>query len=79
MNERDVIEKLGRIFRKIFDNDTIILSKETTATDVDNWNSLNHMILVSEIEKYFSIKFKLKELTKMHNVGDMVDIIISKL
>jgi acyl carrier protein len=49
-----------------------------SAKDVEGWNSLNHMILVSEIEKAFSIKFKLKDLNKMHNVGDMIDIIASK-
>jgi len=79
MDEHEVIEKLEKIFKKVFYDETIVLSKEMTASDVDNWNSLNHMILVSEIEKDFSIKFKLKELNKMHNVGDMVDLIISKL
>jgi acyl carrier protein len=50
-----------------------------SSNDVDGWNSLNHMILVSEVEKAFSIKLKLKDLNKMHNVGDMIDIILSKL
>jgi acyl carrier protein len=79
MKDQEVIVKLEKIFKKVFYNEAIKLSYEMTATDVDNWNSLNHMILVSEIERDFSIKFKLKELNKMHNVGDMIDIIKSKL
>jgi acyl carrier protein len=79
MNEHEILVKLEKSFRKVFDNEYLILKKSMTASDVDNWNSLNHMILVSEIESAFSIRFKLKELNKMHNVGDMIDIIICKL
>jgi acyl carrier protein len=79
MEEKVVLEKLEKIFREVFSDDTLVIRREMSANDVDGWNSLNHMILVSEVEKSFSIKFKLKDLNKMHNVGDMIDIIISKL
>jgi acyl carrier protein len=79
MEKTEVIIKLTAIFRKVFNNDSLVLRDELTANDVDQWDSLSHMILITEIENEFSIKFKLKELNKMKNVGNMVDIIISKL
>lgn len=79
MEEKVVIEKLGMIFRVVFNDESLVIARQMTAGDVNGWNSLNHMILVSEIEEVFAIKFKLKDLNKMHNVGDMIDLIISKL
>lgn len=79
MEENSVNMKLEKIFRNVFDNETIQIKREMTANDLDEWNSLNHMLLVSEIENVFSIKFRLKELNQMKNVGDMIDMIISKL
>lgn len=79
MNREEVIDKLTFIFRKEFSDETLILTDELTAADIDNWDSLTHMILISEIENAFSIKFKLKELNKMHNVGDLINFIESKL
>jgi acyl carrier protein len=78
MERTEVVDRLTVIFCKIFKVKSIILKDELTADDVDNWNSLSHMKLVKEIEKTFSIKLKLKELNKMRNVGDMIDVIISK-
>lgn len=79
MERAEIINSLTSIFRKVFINDALILSDEMTANDVDKWDSLTHMILITEIENDFSIKFKLKDLNKMRNVGDMIDIISSKL
>jgi len=78
MERTELVSKLTAIFRTIFSNDSLILTNELTANDVANWDSLTHMLLVTEIENSFSIKFKLKDLNKMRNVGDMIDIIISK-
>jgi len=78
--EKSIIEsKLTKIFKRIFKNELIVLSNELTANDVENWNSLTHMLLITEIETDFAIKFKLKDLNKMKNVGEMIDIIHSKL
>ena len=74
-----ILEKLTRIFQEVFLNPNIELSDSLTANDVDNWDSLTHMILISEIETHFSIKFKLKDLNKMKNVGDLKEIITLKL
>lgn len=79
MEKAEVLCKLTAIFRTVFSNDSLVLSNELTANDVDQWDSLSHMILITEIENSFLIKFKLKELNKMRNVGNMIDIIISKL
>lgn len=79
MNIEEVTERLTNIFKEVFNNNALVLTNSLTANDVENWNSLTHMLLISEIEEAFSVKFKLKELNKMRNVGDMVEIIISKL
>jgi acyl carrier protein len=79
MEEKTIVSKLEHVFRKVFNNESLNITRAMSSNDVDGWNSLNHMILVSEVEKEFSIKLKLKDLNKMHNVGDMIDIIISKL
>lgn len=79
MERKELSEKLRAIFRSVFNTDDIEITDELTANDVANWDSLSHMILISEIEKSLGITFKLKELNKMKNVGNMMDIILSKL
>jgi len=79
MERAEVLSKLTVIFRRLFSNDSLALTNELTAKDVGGWDSLSHMLLITEIESAFSIKFKLKDLNKMKNVGDMIDIIIAKL
>lgn len=74
-----ITNQLTSIFHKVFTNNTIVLSPELTASDVDNWDSLTHMILISEIETEFNIKFKLKELNKMKNVGELIELIEEKV
>ncbi|HEY0045911.1 MAG TPA: acyl carrier protein [Flavobacterium sp.] len=78
MDKEAIKEKLQPIFNRTFKSD-IEVTDSLTANDVDNWDSLTHMILISEVEKDFGITFKLKELNKMKNVGNMADIILSKL
>lgn len=79
MEKLALIEKLSKVFQDTFDNSQLVLTDSLTANDVDNWDSLSHMILIVEIEKVFDIKFKLKELNKMNNVGALIEIIQSKL
>lgn len=78
MERNIVVTRLTEVFRKVFNNESIVLSDELTANDVENWDSLSHMLLITEIENAFQIKFKLKELNKMRNVGDMIIIIADK-
>ena len=79
MEHSQITIKLTSVFRKVFNEEKLEINKELTANDIDRWDSLTHMILISEIEDAFDIKFKLKELNKMRNVGDMIEIIQSKL
>jgi len=78
MNRQEIIQELTPIFRKTFNDDTMVLFDEMTANDVDNWDSLTHMLLISNIEKSFSIKFKLREINKLKNVGALIDFIEKK-
>jgi len=79
MERKKIIDQLTNIFRIIFRDDTIVLSDDMTANDIDNWDSLSHMLLITEIEDHFSIKFKLRELNKLKNVGSLIIIVEGKL
>ena len=79
MEKSELIDRLTYIFRTTFDEDALVITDELSAGDVDGWDSLSHMLLIVEVERSFSIKFKLKDLNKMKNVGDMIDLIISKI
>lgn len=74
----DIIKELQEIFRKIF-GDELIITNETTADDIEDWDSLTHMQLIVEIEKKYDIKFTTAEIKKAANVGEFVDIIHGKL
>ena len=78
MDKNKIQEKTEIIFKKVFDDDTLEITSTMTANDVDSWDSLSHMVLIVEIEKAFNIKFKLRELNKMKNVGDMIDLLALK-
>ena len=75
MDQSVVTEKLTAIFRIVFNDDTIVLRNDLTANEVGNWDSLSHMLMIGEVEKEFSIKFKLKELNKLEDVKSLIDLI----
>lgn len=79
MERKEIIEKLTEIFRKVLAVKELELNDQMTADDVDTWDSLSHMLLITEIEETFNIKFRLRELNKMKNVGALIDILESKL
>lgn len=79
MEKTEIVTKLTPVFRKVFANNSLELTDELSALDVENWDSLSHMLLIAEVENNFAIKFRLKDLNKMANVGDMIAIISSKL
>lgn len=66
------LEKLNSIFQTVFDNDEIDIRPETTASDVDGWDSLSHVNLILAVEKGFNIRFTQKELLAFKNVGDLL-------
>jgi acyl carrier protein len=75
----ETVAKLTPIFHKVFDDGSIILNRETTADDIDAWDSLSHMNLVMAIEMEFNIRFALGELQTLKNVGNLSDLIDRKL
>jgi acyl carrier protein len=79
MEKSEIIEKLTKIFHDVFNDNTIVLRDDMTAADVENWDSLTHMMMITKVEEVFSIRFKLKELNKLKNVGDLCNTIVEKL
>ena len=79
MERTAIIEKLTAVFQEVFNDNNIVLSDEMTAKDVENWDSLTHMLMITKVEETFGIKFKLKELNKLKMVGDLINTIEIKL
>ena len=79
MTREEVFEKLNEVFRDVFEDDDITVNDATTAADIEDWDSLEHINLVNAIEQEFEIKFSMGEIVTMKNVGEMVDIIMKKL
>lgn len=73
------LEKLNGIFCVVFDDAEIVVGAETTANDIDGWDSLSHVNLVVAVENGFGIKFNRKEVITFKNVGDMLSCIEKKL
>ena len=79
MTREEVFAKLNAVFQEIFDDDSIIVRDETTAADIEDWDSLEHINLMVAIEKDFGMKFNMAEVTGLKNVGEMVDVILKRL
>ena len=74
MTRQEIFEKLSEVFADVFDED-ISVTAETTAADIEDWDSLTHITLISEVEDTFGMKFSMKDVLGMKNVGEMADII----
>ena len=75
MTRDEILEKATDIFRDVFDDDTIVITPETTAADIEDWDSLTHITLIAEIEDEFDYKFSMKDILGMKNVGEMLDLL----
>ena len=75
MDRNEIFERLNDVFREVFDDDSITVTETTTAADIDGWDSLMHITLISAVEDEFDVAFQMKEVVNMKNVGDMVDVI----
>lgn len=71
----EIFERLNDVFRDVFDDDSIVVDENTTAADIDGWDSLMHITLVSAVEDEFDIAFNMKDVVGMKNVGDMASLI----
>ena len=76
MNE--IYERLNEVFQDVFDDDTLTVTPNTTAADVEDWDSLSHITLVAAVEDEFRMKFSMKEVVEMKNVGEMVALIAAR-
>ena len=79
MTRESIYEKLNEVFQDVFDDDSITVNAETTADDIEDWDSLEHINLVSAVEKTFSVKFTMAQVVGMKNVGEMVDVILAAI
>ncbi|MBQ8488044.1 MAG: acyl carrier protein [Prevotella sp.] len=79
MERNDILSRVEEIFREELELDELELTDETTADDVEEWDSLSHVQLVVALEKAFGIKFSSREILSWDNVGDLVDCIQKKI
>lgn len=74
-----ILKQVNHIFIQVLDEDTIILTNETTSEDIDEWDSLTHIQLVVAIEKHFKTRFTSTEIQSWKNVGQMSEAILKRL
>lgn len=79
MTREAIYERLNAVFQDVFDDEEITVSDATTSADIEDWDSLEHINLVSAVEKEFGIKFTMGQVVTMKNVGEMVDIILAAI
>lgn len=78
MSREKALEKVNEIIRDVFDDEDILVTDETVAGDVDGWDSLMHITLIGAIEDEMDIKFAMKDVVGMKNVGQMIDLILEQ-
>jgi acyl carrier protein len=74
----EIETKLQEVFRDVFQDETLTILPEMTAGDVDKWDSITHLIMISKVEEVFNVSFRLKELIKLKNVGDLITLLKEK-
>jgi acyl carrier protein len=73
-----VLRELTAIVSIVLDNPSLVLTPQTTAIDVPDWDSMNHITIIVESERHFGIKVRTVEIEELHNVGDFVNLIAAK-
>jgi len=79
MTRQQIFEAVQEIFQDVFDDEALVITDETNADDIEDWDSLEHITLIVAMEKEFKMKFDIKEVNKLENVGGMIDLIKRKL
>ena len=75
MTKEAILENVNKSFTKILEHSNFELNENITANDVDGWESITHMMIITEIENTFNIKFKLMDLMNMDNIGHLITTI----
>lgn len=79
MSKEDILKRVNKVFWEVFGDESLVINKETTASDVEGWDSLRHITLMESVEEEFDMRFNMVEVNGMKNVGEMVDIIASRI
>jgi acyl carrier protein len=79
MDKTEILKRVNTVFIDVLDDEKLVLTEATTANDVEEWDSLNHIQLVVAVEKKFGIRFASREIQGWKNVGEMVDSISAKI
>ena len=79
MTRLEVFATLNEVFQDVFDDESITVNEETTADDIEDWDSLEHINLIAAVEQEFGMKFTMGQVVTMKNVGEMADIIMSQI
>lgn len=79
MEAIELLQKVNRIFNEVLNNDSIVLTEQTTSNDIPEWDSLAYIELIVAIEKYFNIEFTASEIKDWENVGSMMNAIARKI
>jgi acyl carrier protein len=77
-DRHEIQQNIQEILRRTFKNESLIITDETSADDVDGWDSLSHIFLLSEIEKFFEFRFTFNEVLSFENIGQLINCIYSK-
>ena len=78
MTREALYERLNAVFQDVFDDEDIMIDEWTTSEDIEDWDSLEHINLIEAVEQEFRMKFKMKEVSGMKNVGEMAEIIFER-
>ena len=78
MSKEEIYKSLDEVFQDVFDDESIHVEASTTADDIEDWDSLEQINIINQCEAEFGIKFNMKEVTSLKNVGEMINIILEK-
>ncbi len=78
MEKEEILQQLSLIFEQVLKRSNLKIDYNMSAEDIDEWDSLTNMTIISEIEKKWGVHFKLRDIVRMKNIGDMIDVIIKQ-
>jgi acyl carrier protein len=79
VSPEDVLEQLQPIFKEVLDQPELTVTRNSNASNTENWDSLAHIDLIEMVQQRFKVKFALGELQDLKDVGDLVDMIVTKM